>query len=185
MKKYSPCESRRPHPVILAVAASLIIFSLLGIGAITGLIPSAYSKSVGEAQANQPVDEKALSGKAPAQKLAVRTSCGNCGVVDSVRAVQLEGGASGVGAVAGGLTGAVVGNQIGNGRGRDAMTLLGGVGGAFAGHSIEKSINRHTAYRVTVRMDDGSYRTISQSHAPAIPVGSKVRLSNGSLVELS
>jgi outer membrane lipoprotein SlyB len=65
------------------------------------------------------------------------------------------------------------------------MTVIGGAGGAFAGHSIEKNINRRTVYRVTVRMDDGSFRTVSQSHEPAVVIGSKVRVANGSLVALS
>lgn len=184
MDQLSSPKSRRPHPVILAAAASVITFSLLGVGAITGLIPSAYSNNASDTQKPQFSDERAQAGKDSTRRLAA-PSCPNCGVVDSIRAVQIEGSASGLGAVAGGVTGAVVGNQIGNGHGRDAMTVLGGVGGAFAGHSIEKNINRHTVYRVTVRMDDGSFRTVSQSHAPAVPLGSKVRVANGSLVELS
>lgn len=183
MRQFSFRKSRRPHQVILAAAASVITFSLLGVGAITGLIPSAYSNNSGDAQKSQLSDERPAAGKAAVRRTAA--SCANCGVVDAIRAVQVEGSASGLGAVAGGVTGAVVGNQIGNGHGRDAMTVLGGVGGAFAGHTIEKNINRHTVYRVTVRMDDGSFRTVSQSHSPAVVIGSKVRVTNGSLVELS
>lgn len=187
MKQFSFRKSRRPHPVILAAAASVITFSLLGVGAITGLIPSAYSNNAnnpGDTQKSQLVDGRQSEREAARRSSAV-ASCANCGVVESIRPVQVEGSASGLGAVAGGVTGAVVGNQIGNGHGRDAMTVLGGVGGAFAGHSIEKNVNRHTVYRVTVRMDDGSFRTVSQSHVPALAIGSKVRVANGSLVELS
>lgn len=185
MGQFSFRKSRRPHPVILATAVSVITFSLLGIGAITGLIPSAYSNDSGDAQKNQSSDERSTTGRDSVRKPISPASCANCGVVDAIRTVQVEGKASGLGAVAGGVTGAVVGNQIGNGHGRDAMTVLGGVGGAFAGHTIEKNVNRHTVYRVTVRMDDGSFRTVSQSHEPAVAVGSKVRVTNGSLVELS
>ena len=185
MRQFSFRKSRRPHPVMLAAAASVITFSLLGVGAITGLIPSAYSNSAGDTQKSQFSDERSVTAKDSTRRATAQAACSNCGVVDAIRSVQVEGSASGIGAVAGGVTGAVVGNQIGNGHGRDAMTVLGGVGGAFAGHSIEKNINRHTVYRVTVRMDDGSFRTVSQSHVPAVAVGSKVRVSNGSLVELS
>lgn len=185
MGEFSFRKSRRPHPVILAAAASVITFCVLGVGALTGLIPSAYSNNSSDLQKNRLPNEQSLSGKDSTRRLSTQSSCTNCGVVDTIRAVQIEGGASGLGAVAGGVTGAVVGNQIGNGHGRDAMTALGGVGGAFAGNSIEKNINRHTVYRVTVRMGDGSFRTVSQSQAPAVAVGSKVRVTNGSLVELS
>lgn len=185
MRQFSFHKSHRPHPVILAAAASVISFSLLGVGAITGLIPSAYSSNSGDTHKSQFDDGRFVSGKDATRRSLSQASCTNCGVVDAIRAIQVEGKASGLGAVAGGVTGAVVGNQIGNGHGRDAMTILGGVGGAFAGHSIEKNVNRHTVYRVTVRMDDGSFRTVSQSHEPVVAVGSKVRVANGSLVALS
>lgn len=178
-------KASRPHPLMMGAAVSLITFSLLGIGAITGVIPSARSDNR-PAEAEQPAAPKGTGNTSGAGKqFAAAPACGNCGVVDAIRTVTVNGNASGVGAVAGGVTGAVVGHQIGNGRGRDAMTVLGGVGGAFAGHAIEKNINQRTVYRITVRMDDGSFRTVSQSHAPSVAVGGKVRVSNGSLVELS
>lgn len=178
-------NASRPHPLMMGAAVSLITFSLLGIGAITGVIPSARSDNR-PAEAEQPAAPQGTGNTSGAGKqLAAAPACANCGVVDAIRSVTVNGNASGVGAVAGGVTGAVVGHQIGNGRGRDAMTVLGGVGGAFAGHAIEKNINQRTVYRITVRMDDGSFRTVSQSHAPSVAVGGKVRVRNGSLVELS
>lgn len=178
-------KASRPHPLMMAAAVSLITFSLLGIGAITGVIPSARSDNR-PAEAEQPAAPQGTGNTSGAGKqLAGAPACANCGVVDAIRTVTVDGNASGVGAVAGGVTGAVVGHQIGNGRGRDAMTVLGGVGGAFAGHAIEKNVNQRTVYRITVRMDDGSFRTVSQSHAPSVAVGGKVRVSNGSLVALS
>ena len=178
-------KAGRPHPLMLGAAVSLITFSLLGIGAITGVIPSARSDNR-PAEVEKPAAPQGRGDAAGApRQLAAAPACANCGVVDAIRTVTVNGNASGVGAVAGGVTGAVVGHQIGNGRGRDAMTVLGGVGGAFAGHAIEKNINQRTVYRITVRMDDGSFRTVSQSHAPSVAVGGKVRVSNGSLVELS
>lgn len=184
MSQFSLRNLRWPHPVILAAAAAVFSFSLLGIGALTGLIPSASSNS-GDPQKSRLADKHLFSGKDSARKPIAPISCVNCGLVDSIRTVQVDGKASGLGAVAGGVTGAAVGNQIGNGHGRDAMTVLGGVGGAFAGHTIEKKVNRYTVYRVTVRMDDGSFRTLSQSHEPAVAIGSRVRVSNGALAAIS
>lgn len=100
------------------------------------------------------------------QPVAQAPACHDCGVVESVRAVTRKGEASGVGAVAGGVIGGVVGNQFGKGNGRSAMTVLGAVGGGVAGHEIEKRAKSVTVHQVTVRMDDGSVRTIEQAQAP-------------------
>src|SRR5438309_146026 len=58
----------------------------------------------------------------------------------------------------------------------------GGAGGAIAGSEIEKNTKKRYAYRVTVRMDDGSFRTISLSSPPTLAVGDKVRVVEGKLV---
>ena len=50
----------------------------------------------------------------------------------------------------------------------------GAVGGGFAGHEIEKQARATTVYKVTVRMDDGSTRTVTQHTAPA--VGARIQL---------
>lgn len=97
-----------------------------------------------------------------------RTVCANCGLVESVIPVQRKGPSNGVGAVAGGVLGAVVGNQIGKGSGRSIATILGAVGGGVAGNAIEKNMTRVTVYQVRVRMDDGSVRSIEQAQAPAL-----------------
>jgi outer membrane lipoprotein SlyB len=62
------------------------------------------------------------------------------------------------------------------------MTISGAAGSAFAGNEIEKSAKKRRAYRVTVRMDDGSFRTVSLSSPPAFNVGDKVRVVEGRLV---
>ena len=43
-------------------------------------------------------------------------------------------------------------------------------------------MKKRYAYRVTVRMDDGSFRTISLSSPPNLAVGDKVRVVEGKLV---
>lgn len=179
----APVRARRLHPLLTAAAVSLTVFSLLGIGAITGLIPTASSQLQEKGAEKGEAAAKAEEGGKPAAKGAAsaKAGCANCGVVETVRMVQLEGNASGLGAVAGGVTGALVGNQFGRGGGNTAMTLIGAAGGAYAGNSIEKNMNRQTAYRITVRMDDGAYRTISQSHVPAVAAGDKVKVVNGNV----
>jgi outer membrane lipoprotein SlyB len=128
------------------------------------------------APAGQPVPEKtaadARPADKPAQKLAAAPRaaapaavCRECGVVESVQTVTRKGEANGTGAVVGGVLGAVVGNQMGKGDGRKAMTVLGAVGGGVAGHEVEKRAKSTTVHVVKVRMDDGSLRTIEQAAA--------------------
>ena len=92
--------------------------------------------------------------------------CQSCGTVESVRSIQRKGDANGVGAVAGGVLGAVLGNQVGGGNGRTAMTVLGAVGGGYAGNEVEKRMKAETVYEVRVRMDNGTTRTFTQRSAP-------------------
>jgi len=108
--------------------------------------------------------------------------CADCGTIESVRPVVVEGQGTGLGAVAGGVLGGVLGHQVGHGRGNDAATVLGAVGGAFAGHQIEKSQRKSTHYEITVRMTDGSYRTVTTKEQPAWQPGDRVRVENGTLI---
>lgn len=107
--------------------------------------------------------------------------CSTCATVQSVTPVQRQGQVNGMnvgnttiglGTVAGGVVGGLLGNQVGGGNGKTAMTVLGVAGGAFAGNQIEKNMKKVTVYQVQLRMDDGSSRTMEISSA--VPVGSRV-----------
>ncbi len=118
---------------------------------------------------------------APAPAPVVAQVCTSCGSVESVtpvtRTTKPDG--PGVGMVAGGVAGAVLGNQVGRGNGRAAATVLGAIGGGWAGNAIERNVRKETVYQVGVRMDDGSRRTIEVAQPPA--VGSQVTV-NGSTI---
>ena len=47
---------------------------------------------------------------------------------------------------------------------------------------VERAEGKRMMYRVTVRMDDGSYRTLSHTTPPPIAVGGKVRIMDGAVV---
>jgi outer membrane lipoprotein SlyB len=160
-------SGRRLHPLVAGAAVTVMVFSALGVAAITGILPGALSQK-GADMTPGPVDSKPVA-------------CSTCGKIDSIRPIEVRGEGTGLGAVAGGVTGAVVGHQLGNGRGNTAMTVLGAAGGAYAGNEIEKNVKTHVVYRVTVRMDDGSFRTVSQASAPAFAIGDKVRVVQGAL----
>ncbi len=108
--------------------------------------------------------------------------------MEAVTAVERQGQVNGVavgnttvglGTVAGGVIGGLLGNQVGGGNGKTAMTVLGAAGGAFAGNKIEANMKKVTVYQVRVRMNDGSTRNVEVSSS--VPVGSKVIVEGNNL----
>jgi outer membrane lipoprotein SlyB len=61
------------------------------------------------------------------------------------------------------------------------MTVVGAGAGAYAGHELEKNMNKSVSYEIRVRMDDNSYRTFNVSQ-PEVGVGQRVRVRDGQLV---
>jgi outer membrane lipoprotein SlyB len=177
-------EQTRTHPIFIVAGAAVLLFSLLGAAALTGVLPTANPKS-GEppalAQAANPSATTSHPGAVAPARGTSAAPCANCGVIDAMQAVEVQGKASGVGAVAGGVAGAIVGNQFGHGSGRTLLTLGGAAGGAYAGNTIEKHVKKHTAWRVTVRLEDGTVRTLSQPSQPPFTVGDRVRIVNSNL----
>ncbi|WP_326541767.1 glycine zipper 2TM domain-containing protein [Pseudorhodoferax sp.] len=173
---------------VLAVAVAGLGGTLLGTqlsggapaqptaGMAAGLVPF-EEQAPAPAVKPAPVRATPVTPREPAVQQAAVASCESCGTVVSVTAVQRAGQASGVGAVAGGVVGGVLGNQIGGGSGRAVATVLGAVGGGWAGHETEKRVRQTTRYAVRVRMDDGTVRTVEQAQAPA--VGSPVLVQGG------
>lgn len=104
------------------------------------------------------------------------------GTVESISAANPAtfGNSSGAGAVIGGIVGGMLGNQVGGGRGKTAATVAGVVGGAMLGNEIEQRNGQAagTAYQVGVRLDNGSYQTLTQADISGLQIGSRVRLEN-------
>jgi outer membrane lipoprotein SlyB len=116
-----------------------------------------------------------------AVKVAAAPAPNTVGAVQSIEPIT-ETHASGVGAVAGGALGGVLGHQFGKGDGKKAMTVLGAVGGAVAGHQIEKSHNaKVVGYRVQVQLDSGETRTFEPKELEGLKVGDRVRVDQGLL----
>lgn len=110
------------------------------------------------------------------------------GRVSNVEVLQSQGQAqgSGVGAIIGGIAGAVVGSQIGGGSGKTAATVVGGLGGAVAGNAIEKNRPGSVTqtYRISVQMDNGTYRSYDLPAPGQMRIGDRVRVENGQLFRL-
>lgn len=197
--RHAPSSAARPvspllYPILLIAGISVIVASLLGIAAMTGLLPQAQSqpavtaavtgKAVSESPPANQLPKKPAAPKPAAQRTgdakAAAARCDDCGVVESVRSLERKGDGSGVGAVAGGLVGGILGNQVGGGNGRTAMTVVGAGAGAYAGHEIEKNMKRSVTYEIRVRMDDRSIRTF-HSDSPDVGVGQRVTVRDGRL----
>jgi outer membrane lipoprotein SlyB len=180
------------HPLIAIAAGSLIVVSLVGVAAMTGILPNSNGEPKSDsAKASVALSESNASAKARNKELAKKSTsenaekaiCQQCGVVTSVRSYEQKAeSGSGVGAVAGAVLGGVIGNQVGGGNGRKIATVAGAVGGGYAGNEIEKSRNSHTVYEVTVKMENGETRTFKPSNRPDWRSGDRVRLADGRLV---
>lgn len=199
----------RPHPMIITAAAAVTLFSATGIAALAGWLPhSTGTTAAPEAlvapaapvvstsqakprtrivtQRTEPESRPVVLSQAPAVSNPpaaepVRKICFECGTIDSVRQVERPGETNGVGIGIGAVAGGLLGRQMGGGRGRDAMTVLGAIGGAVAGNQIEKHQRKTTEYQVTVRFEDGSTQTLTQPTEPGWRPGDRVRVVNGSI----
>ncbi|WP_372521967.1 glycine zipper 2TM domain-containing protein [Sulfuricaulis sp.] len=156
-----PATEGSSSPIVKIAAVAVIIFAAVGVGMMTGIIPGAGSKNTAQEAAKE---------------------CLNCGVIESINLVELKGEGSGAGAVAGGVLGAVVGSEIGAGRGKTLAEVAGAAGGAYAGNEVEKNMKKSAHFRITVRMNNGSVRTITQKTDPGFRTGDSVKIENGTLV---
>lgn len=106
---------------------------------------------------------------------------GHVGTVQSVREVAQPGEHTALGPIAGGVAGAVIGNQFGHGTGKQIMTVLGAAGGAFAGREIEKQARATKHWEIDVRLDNGTRETVMSQVAPPFNPGDRVRVVDGRL----
>jgi outer membrane lipoprotein SlyB len=104
-----------------------------------------------------------------------------CGKVISVQSVEKEGKGSALGVVAGGVAGALLGNQIGGGSGKTVATIGGAAGGAYLGNMAEKKYKAKTVKKVTVTLDNGNSRTFELDDSAQIVKGDRVQITEGVL----
>ena len=108
--------------------------------------------------------------------------CADCGKVIAVDVSDKEGDGSALGVIAGGVAGALLGNQVGGGTGRDLATIAGAAGGAFAGHKIEQRVKSSKVWTVTVQYDNGSKNTFQFDHEPGLISGDLVKNSGNTII---
>lgn len=190
------------HPLLWVAAVAVIILSAAGVAAIFGVIPTVGSSSkqaepvaVVPAPANapaaaakpaEPAPARKVAAAKPAQKAASQPAtapaiCANCGIIESIVEKTQKGEGTGIGAVAGGVGGALLGSQVGKGSGKTAATVIGAAGGAVAGHQAERYIRRTSKWEIIVRMEDGTAREFDVASQPVWRVGDKVKVENNAI----
>ncbi len=153
--------SNRIHPLLAGAAVSVMLASLLGIAAMTGVLPNSHAT----ATQTLPINAQApavVPTSPPAQQMAAAPAVRDEGAMRKtvvhhhpVQHAQVQSGQQnsqapahqqpapvaqnspigiGVGAVVGGL----LGNQVGGGNGKTLATIAGAVGGGYVGNEIAK-----------------------------------------------
>ena len=159
--------SNRIHPLMAVAAVSITLVSLLGIAAITGVLPNSHGSSadtahstaqlaavptqpaatpqisVNEAVQRKPVVHHHTQGRvAPSHKHSVH-------VAQTKPAQQYSSAPSyphaapvaqnsPIGIGVGAVLGGLLGNQVGGGNGKTLATIAGAVGGAYVGNEVAK-----------------------------------------------
>jgi hypothetical protein len=143
------------HPLSIITAVSVIIFSVLGIAAVTGQMslgnPEPGGPAIKRTRIEPNITPIFVMNRASAPNAEQTGPCANCAVVDSITI-----------------------NETKAAKGEPDL-VSGHVGDQTAANS---------SYLVKVRMDDGSYRVVSQQDRPAFHVGEKVKIVNGAVVQL-
>lgn len=126
------------------------------------------------------------SGSVYSSGQARREQTVRMGVVESVRQVSIEGSKSGVGAVAGGMVGAVAGSNVGRGKGSTIGSILGAVAGGVTGNAVEQGVTKKPGLEITVKLDNGQLRAITQDADESFRPGERVRLlSSGGVTRVT
>lgn len=184
------------HPLYAGAAAAVILACGVATAALMGWLPTSTGEPAEKAVAQKPAN--AAAQPAPTRQVApsparpapakpagagptASAKCAECGVVASVQAVEQQGQGTGVGAVGGAVVGGIVGHELGGGRGKDLMTVVGAVGGGLAGNQIEKKVKSTTVYQITVRLEDGTTRVLTEANPPTWRQGDKVKIINGQI----
>lgn len=187
--------NRRNHylltPLIIAAAASVVAFAGIGVAAITGHIsmnpmsPNPLAGLLGKSRAAPAMATPATTPRVKATKIVQGTKpidfrpgsrvagkkskCNDCGIVDSIRAREVESS---------GIAAAGFGGTADNGLSYAARSPEV----TYAAFTRTTDARVAVNFVVTVRMEDGTTRTIHENQRPPFSIGERVRLVNGSVM---
>jgi hypothetical protein len=158
--------SLRASPVLLGAALVITLACALALGSAAGVIPNLAP--------HRPMPYEPVTLPAPAGGDAA-LQCPTCGTVLMIRTYEVRGepfdtgGATAPGTVAPG-TAKATGSAVSAARPADTAM------------PAQDPLKKRSVFRVTLRMEDGSVRTVSQGAEPEFRPGDKVRLLPGSVV---
>ncbi len=195
-------RNRLIAPLLVAAAISVVTFASIGVAAITGhlsitqLSPNPFAGLIGVSKSSPAGSAPALpTPKAKSKALArgrpdggnkpidfrpgtrvaaSKTKCEDCGVVDSIRAKEIEKG----GIIVAGLKDSRSAEGSKSASGRSTGLTYAALNGS--GSETRITVN----FVVTLRMEDGTVRTIYENQRPPFSIGERVRLIDGSVVPL-
>lgn len=108
------------------------------------------------------------------------------GTVESVRNVVIVNPESGVGTMGGAALGGLAGSQAGHGNGSAAVGIIGAIAGGLIGQRVEASTNQRPGFEITVKLDSGELRAVTQAADELFRPGERVRLlSNGYMTRVT
>lgn len=105
---------------------------------------------------------------------------GRVGTVESIQTQTVQNVDNAVGAIGGALVGGGLGSLIGGGTGRTVATVVGAVGGGFAGNELANR-SQTLVWNIGVRYDDGSWANVQQTSAPGLRIGDRVRVTQNGI----
>lgn len=149
--------SNRIHPLIATAAVSVTLVSLLGMAAITGVLPNSHSSIANAtpattvqvaAPAAHVLEQKPLARRRteslpvrteqPVKKLAQAEPAQQTAPVPAAPQPAPVAKNSPVGIGVGAVIGGLLGSQVGGGNGKTLATIAGAVGGGYIGNEVAK-----------------------------------------------
>ena len=147
--------------------------------------PVAVAVGLAGCAAEQPYTAGSYPSTPPQSSYPSQSQGYQTGYVERIEVIQKGAGKNVAGTVIGGIVGGLIGSQVGGGSGRTAATIAGAAGGAIAGNVIEgRRRADNEAFRVSVRLDNGSFYTVMQEDIHDLRTGDRVQVDGNRIVRL-
>ena len=146
------------------------------------LIAGCADQPTYQSQSQYPDQRYPAQSQYPDQRYPAQSQSAYVGTVDRIEVVGKKDPNNIAGTVIGGIIGGLIGHQVGGGTGNTVATIAGAAGGAYAGNQVQsrKRLD-HETFRVTVRMDNGSYQSVTQENITDLRTGDRVRVDGNNI----
>lgn len=103
------------------------------------------------------------------------------GTIVSTQAVTIDPNQTGVGTLAGGAVGGILGSKVGKGTGRAIATIGGAILGGILGSATQQGVSRRNGVNITIKLDNGRVISIVQQVNPQVifRAGQRVQVNMG------